>query len=194
MSVCFLKSLNHQLPCSDVFGPWELLDTLKKENQELGLIIDLTFTTRYYSLQVNTRKHTPSCLNGVCFQIYRILKNIYTVCMCVCVCVYVCRTFLSRFCLWRSSQPVMRFQVTTQSWASNAPCEGFYETTQITVRDALKLLMSEPSFKASTRWLCSFSCKYFMCQSYYSNCWLVMSAFTQKMNVTLQKIDACILG
>lgn len=45
------QSLNHQLPCANVFGPWELLDTLNKENQELGLIIDLTFTTRYYNLQ-----------------------------------------------------------------------------------------------------------------------------------------------
>ncbi|XP_040053172.2 RNA/RNP complex-1-interacting phosphatase isoform X2 [Gasterosteus aculeatus] len=45
------QSLNQQLPSSDVFGLWELLDTLKREDQELGLIIDLTFTTRYYSLQ-----------------------------------------------------------------------------------------------------------------------------------------------
>ncbi|XP_030005919.1 RNA/RNP complex-1-interacting phosphatase [Sphaeramia orbicularis] len=44
-------SLNCRLPCSDVFGPWELLDILNKENQELGLIIDLTFTTRYYKVQ-----------------------------------------------------------------------------------------------------------------------------------------------
>ncbi|XP_044190298.1 RNA/RNP complex-1-interacting phosphatase-like [Thunnus albacares] len=44
-------SLNRQLPCSDVFGPWELLDALKEENQELGLIIDLTFTKRYYQPQ-----------------------------------------------------------------------------------------------------------------------------------------------
>ncbi|XP_056260076.1 RNA/RNP complex-1-interacting phosphatase [Seriola aureovittata] len=43
--------LSRQLPCSDVFGPWELLDALSKEEQELGLIIDLTFTTRYYKLQ-----------------------------------------------------------------------------------------------------------------------------------------------
>ncbi|KAI3362497.1 hypothetical protein L3Q82_012789 [Scortum barcoo] len=35
----------------DVFGPWDLLDALNKENQELGLIIDLTFTTRYYKPQ-----------------------------------------------------------------------------------------------------------------------------------------------
>ncbi|KAL6096352.1 dusp11 [Pungitius sinensis] len=45
------KSLNQQLAPADVFGPWELLDTLRRANQELGLIIDLTFTTRYYSLQ-----------------------------------------------------------------------------------------------------------------------------------------------
>ncbi|XP_071322348.1 RNA/RNP complex-1-interacting phosphatase [Trachinotus anak] len=45
------QSLNRRLPCSDVFGPWELLDALSEENQELGLIIDLTFTTRYYKLQ-----------------------------------------------------------------------------------------------------------------------------------------------
>lgn len=45
------QSLNRQLPCSDVFGPWELRDTLNKENLDLGLIVDLTFTTRYYNLQ-----------------------------------------------------------------------------------------------------------------------------------------------
>ncbi|KAK7895314.1 hypothetical protein WMY93_020639 [Mugilogobius chulae] len=33
---------------ADGFGPWELLDAMKRDNQELGLIIDLTFTTRYY--------------------------------------------------------------------------------------------------------------------------------------------------
>lgn len=45
------QSLNCNLPSSDVFGPWELLDALGKEKQELGLIIDLTFTTRYYKLE-----------------------------------------------------------------------------------------------------------------------------------------------
>ncbi|XP_040915711.1 RNA/RNP complex-1-interacting phosphatase [Toxotes jaculatrix] len=45
------QSLNQQLACSDVFGPWELLDALSKDGQELGLIIDLTFTTRYYKVQ-----------------------------------------------------------------------------------------------------------------------------------------------
>ncbi|TNM92037.1 hypothetical protein fugu_019049 [Takifugu bimaculatus] len=38
-------------PCSDVFGPWELLDSVRRDRHELGLIIDLTYTTRYYSLQ-----------------------------------------------------------------------------------------------------------------------------------------------
>ncbi|XP_054468815.1 RNA/RNP complex-1-interacting phosphatase [Anoplopoma fimbria] len=45
------QSLSRQLPRSHVFSLWELLDALNKEKQELGLIIDLTFTKRYYSLQ-----------------------------------------------------------------------------------------------------------------------------------------------
>ncbi|XP_019119128.1 RNA/RNP complex-1-interacting phosphatase [Larimichthys crocea] len=45
------QSLNRQLSRSDVFGPWELLDALNREKQELGLIIDLTFTSRYYEVQ-----------------------------------------------------------------------------------------------------------------------------------------------
>ncbi|XP_070845134.1 RNA/RNP complex-1-interacting phosphatase [Chaetodon trifascialis] len=45
------ESLNRKLPREDVFGFWELLDALHKERQELGLIVDLTFTTRYYRLQ-----------------------------------------------------------------------------------------------------------------------------------------------
>ncbi|XP_034457520.1 RNA/RNP complex-1-interacting phosphatase isoform X2 [Hippoglossus hippoglossus] len=45
------QALNRPLPRSDVFGPWELLETLRFDNQELGLIIDLTNTTRYYNLQ-----------------------------------------------------------------------------------------------------------------------------------------------
>lgn len=38
-----------------MFGPWELLDAVSSEEEELGLIIDLTFTTRYYRLEVSTR-------------------------------------------------------------------------------------------------------------------------------------------
>ena len=64
--VCFPQSFNRNLPRSDVFGPWELLDALNKQNQELGLIIDLTFTTRYYNLQVNT--HTPH-RDGLMFEV-----------------------------------------------------------------------------------------------------------------------------
>lgn len=42
------QSLNERVQSSDMFGPWELQTALKKEKQELGLIIDLTYTTRYY--------------------------------------------------------------------------------------------------------------------------------------------------
>lgn len=52
MCFCLFQSLNRQLPPSDVFGHWELLDALNKVNQELGLIIDLTYTTRYYKIEV----------------------------------------------------------------------------------------------------------------------------------------------
>ncbi|KAG7231415.1 hypothetical protein INR49_011956 [Caranx melampygus] len=45
------QHLNRQLQHSDVFGPWELLDAVSREKQELGQIIDLTFTTRYYNLK-----------------------------------------------------------------------------------------------------------------------------------------------
>ncbi|XP_075885881.1 RNA/RNP complex-1-interacting phosphatase isoform X2 [Nelusetta ayraudi] len=45
------KSLHCKLRPPDIFGHWELLDALNKENQELGLIIDLTFTSRYYNIQ-----------------------------------------------------------------------------------------------------------------------------------------------
>ncbi|XP_054875309.1 RNA/RNP complex-1-interacting phosphatase isoform X2 [Amphiprion ocellaris] len=45
------QALNRRLSSSsDVFSHWDLLDALKKQNQELGLIIDLTFTSRYYRL------------------------------------------------------------------------------------------------------------------------------------------------
>ncbi|XP_026205617.1 RNA/RNP complex-1-interacting phosphatase-like [Anabas testudineus] len=43
-------SLNCQVPESDSFGFWDLMDSLESQNQKLGLIIDLTFTTRYYKL------------------------------------------------------------------------------------------------------------------------------------------------
>ncbi|XP_069581740.1 RNA/RNP complex-1-interacting phosphatase-like [Brachyistius frenatus] len=43
-------SLNCRVPESDSFGLWDLLDSMESQNQELGLIMDLTFTTRYYRL------------------------------------------------------------------------------------------------------------------------------------------------
>ncbi|CAB1332574.1 unnamed protein product [Coregonus sp. 'balchen'] len=41
-------SLCRHVERSEAFGPWELMQTIEKDGQELGLIIDLTFTTRYY--------------------------------------------------------------------------------------------------------------------------------------------------
>lgn len=49
---CVFQSLHCQLEPPDIFGHWELLDALNQEHQELGLIIDLTFTTRYYNIDV----------------------------------------------------------------------------------------------------------------------------------------------
>uniref|UniRef100_A0A667Y9X7 Dual specificity phosphatase 11 (RNA/RNP complex 1-interacting) n=1 Tax=Myripristis murdjan TaxID=586833 RepID=A0A667Y9X7_9TELE len=43
-------SLNCRVLACDAFGPWDLLDALESQEQQLGLIIDLTFTTRYYQL------------------------------------------------------------------------------------------------------------------------------------------------
>ncbi|XP_033973340.1 RNA/RNP complex-1-interacting phosphatase [Trematomus bernacchii] len=45
------QALNRQLQSSEVFGLWELLESVQKQRLDLGLIIDLTFTTRYYSIQ-----------------------------------------------------------------------------------------------------------------------------------------------
>lgn len=43
-------NLNCRVPKSDSFSLWDLLDYMGNQNQELGLIIDLTFTTRFYRL------------------------------------------------------------------------------------------------------------------------------------------------
>ncbi|KAI9535759.1 hypothetical protein NQZ68_040728 [Dissostichus eleginoides] len=51
------QALNRQLQSSEVFGLWELLESVQKQRLDLGLIIDLTFTTRYYSIQ-----DVPECL------------------------------------------------------------------------------------------------------------------------------------
>ncbi|XP_048875514.1 RNA/RNP complex-1-interacting phosphatase [Brienomyrus brachyistius] len=45
------QSLIRLLPASEAFGPLELLRLLEEDKEELGLIIDLTFTTRYYKSQ-----------------------------------------------------------------------------------------------------------------------------------------------
>ncbi|KAK9968640.1 hypothetical protein ABG768_002955 [Culter alburnus] len=45
------QSFRYHLKQSEVFGPFDLVRMLEKEGQELGLIIDLTFTTRYYKVE-----------------------------------------------------------------------------------------------------------------------------------------------
>ncbi|TRZ03397.1 hypothetical protein DNTS_006584, partial [Danionella cerebrum] len=49
------KSFDH-LTRSEAFGPSDLVHLVKKEKEDLGLIIDLTFTTRYYSVQVKFKE------------------------------------------------------------------------------------------------------------------------------------------
>ncbi|XP_016149943.1 RNA/RNP complex-1-interacting phosphatase isoform X2 [Sinocyclocheilus grahami] len=44
-------SFRYHLTQSEAFGPFDLVHMLEKEGQELGLIIDLTFTTRYYKVE-----------------------------------------------------------------------------------------------------------------------------------------------
>lgn len=41
------------------------MDVLSKENQQLGLIIDLTFTTRYYNIRVLHIKLIPAALLSI---------------------------------------------------------------------------------------------------------------------------------
>lgn len=50
--ISLLQALRRHLRESEAFGPFDLIDVLKNESEELGLIIDLTFTTRYYRPQV----------------------------------------------------------------------------------------------------------------------------------------------
>ncbi|XP_039978132.1 LOW QUALITY PROTEIN: RNA/RNP complex-1-interacting phosphatase-like [Xiphias gladius] len=75
-----LKSpLNCRVPASESLGLWDLLDFLENQNQELSLIIDLTFTKRYYSLpdvpqscsyvKIRTKGHqVPSDANILTFK------------------------------------------------------------------------------------------------------------------------------
>ncbi|XP_061782830.1 RNA/RNP complex-1-interacting phosphatase isoform X2 [Nerophis lumbriciformis] len=55
------QSLTRQLPPSQAFGPWDLLDAIREDRQELGLIIDLTFNKRYY--QPQDLPASLSCVN-----------------------------------------------------------------------------------------------------------------------------------
>ncbi|KAM9801261.1 RNA/RNP complex-1-interacting phosphatase [Neosynchiropus ocellatus] len=44
------QALCHQLRADQVFTPHHLVDLVTREGQELGLIVDLTYTSRYYSV------------------------------------------------------------------------------------------------------------------------------------------------
>lgn len=46
------QSLINRLPPAEAFGLNDLLNVVEEEKQRLGLIIDLTFTTRYYNPEV----------------------------------------------------------------------------------------------------------------------------------------------
>ncbi|XP_041665240.1 RNA/RNP complex-1-interacting phosphatase-like [Cheilinus undulatus] len=41
---------NRQVSAVDSFSLWDLLDSVQSQGEDLGLIIDLTFTTKYYQL------------------------------------------------------------------------------------------------------------------------------------------------
>ncbi|XP_043106180.1 RNA/RNP complex-1-interacting phosphatase [Puntigrus tetrazona] len=45
------QSFRYHSTQSEPFGPFDLVRMMEKEGQELGLIIDLTFTTRYYNVE-----------------------------------------------------------------------------------------------------------------------------------------------
>uniref|UniRef100_A0A672JYW4 RNA/RNP complex-1-interacting phosphatase n=1 Tax=Sinocyclocheilus grahami TaxID=75366 RepID=A0A672JYW4_SINGR len=45
------QSFRYHLTQSEAFGPLDLVRILEKEGQQLGLIIDLTYTTRYYKVE-----------------------------------------------------------------------------------------------------------------------------------------------
>ncbi|KAJ8380122.1 hypothetical protein SKAU_G00009000 [Synaphobranchus kaupii] len=82
------QSLRRCLPPSEAFGPFDLVHLLEEQKEELGLIIDLTFTTRYYNptdlpdsvpyLKIFTAgHHVPSDPNILSFKkaVYRFLQE-----------------------------------------------------------------------------------------------------------------------
>lgn len=96
------QSLRNCLDQSEAFGPLDLLHDLEKQGQELGLIVDLTFTTRYYKPQVRplstsefsqealglpvcSEHSSPPALAG--FNIQSVFRDSAQVYLCKCVCV-----------------------------------------------------------------------------------------------------------
>lgn len=98
------------------------MDELQRQHQELGWIIDLTNTTRYYNLHVtrNSKIHWRE-FSGAIDVNSQLLSLSF-------------RTYHSRWCLWRYSQLVIKFPVMKPSWALSVPYGDSYETMMITVR------------------------------------------------------------
>lgn len=53
LNVVFPQSFNQNLHPEERFSPCDLIEKIKEQKEELGLIIDLTYTTRYYGPEVS---------------------------------------------------------------------------------------------------------------------------------------------
>lgn len=73
--ISLFQALRRHLSESEVFGPFELMDVLKKEGEELGLIIDLTFTTRYYQPQVTDTTSTTARAEADCSWVHSLYQD-----------------------------------------------------------------------------------------------------------------------
>ncbi|XP_049711619.1 RNA/RNP complex-1-interacting phosphatase-like isoform X1 [Elephas maximus indicus] len=61
--VPFKGAVNQRLTPTQKFTPKDLISAIKAENVELGLIIDLTYTTRYWEVKLALYIHR-SCILG----------------------------------------------------------------------------------------------------------------------------------
>lgn len=75
--ISLFQALRRHLSESEVFGPFDLIDVLKKEGEELGLIIDLTYTTRYYQPQVTDTMSTAACPEPDCSWVHSLYQDYY---------------------------------------------------------------------------------------------------------------------
>lgn len=61
----FLQSFDRNLLPEERFSPHDLIRKVKERKEELGLIIDLTYTTRYYGPEVSAEKPPEQQLGRV---------------------------------------------------------------------------------------------------------------------------------